>query len=285
MPYSAQISRKNPTLFVFLIDQSGSMDAEDSQGKKLSEHVSETLNRLIAGLLLRCTKNEDVRDYFHLAVIGYSGSGVQHLIKPEGNNRTSVKISEIPKKLIRTEEKKRKVPDGAGGLVEIKFNYFVWIEPMANGGTPMVGAFAKAKEIIAEFIQEYPNSYPPIILNLTDGEPSDWSGNGPIPEALDLMKSKTTDGDVLVLNCHMSVNEGYIHKFPDSPDKLDPKAKDLFYSSSILPEVFLSAARERDYKVSPNSRGYMYNADITNIIQFLEIGTRVDQLAITGPER
>ena len=76
MPYTAEISRAKPTAFCFLIDQSGSMDdpyGMDS-GKRKCDAVADAVNRLIATLVLRCAKGEDVRDYFQIAVIGYGGA-------------------------------------------------------------------------------------------------------------------------------------------------------------------------------------------------------------------
>ena len=287
MPYSAQITRKNPALFVFLIDQSGSMDDTTSDNKKLSEIVSDAINKIIAGLVLRSAKNEGVRDYFHISVIGYCGNEARFSLGKEPKPSSRLKISELADNFIRVENRIKKISDGAGGLVEIKTKFFVWIEPKASGATPMVEAFKKAKEVINEFINEFPNSFPPIVMNLTDGEPSDWQGNGPIPEASDLMKIRNADGNVLVFNCHMTtaVDSGII-KFPDSAESLkEVRAQDLFYSSSVLPEIFHGPARECGYKISLNSRGYVYNAEMINIIQFLDIGTSVERIALISNDR
>ena len=72
--YSAEISRANPTCFVFLLDQSRSMEDRiggdgDGQGK---EHVvADAINRLLQELAIKCAKEEGVRDYFYVSVIGY----------------------------------------------------------------------------------------------------------------------------------------------------------------------------------------------------------------------
>ena len=75
MAYSAEISRNNPTLFVFVIDQSGSMadgvpDSEQPDRRK-AEALSLAINRLLQNLVIRCAKEEGVRDYFSVCVIGY----------------------------------------------------------------------------------------------------------------------------------------------------------------------------------------------------------------------
>ena len=56
MPYEAEISRVNPTCFLFLVDQSGSM-AEPfggESGKTKAQGVADAINRLFQTLVSRC---------------------------------------------------------------------------------------------------------------------------------------------------------------------------------------------------------------------------------------
>jgi hypothetical protein len=73
MPYSAEISRSNPTCFLFLIDQSGSMaDAVPNQAnRRKADAVADAINRLLQNLVIRCAKEEGVRDYFYAGLIGF----------------------------------------------------------------------------------------------------------------------------------------------------------------------------------------------------------------------
>jgi hypothetical protein len=74
VPYVAEISRTNPSCFIFLVDQSASMvDPIAEAGGSKAEVVADALNRLLTELAIRCAKEEGVRDYFHAAVIGYGG--------------------------------------------------------------------------------------------------------------------------------------------------------------------------------------------------------------------
>ena len=65
------------------------------------------------------------------------------------------------------------VPDGAGGIVEQSVRIPVWFEPVADGGTPMCQAAGEAKRIIEGWIAEHPDSFPPIVIHITDGESTD----------------------------------------------------------------------------------------------------------------
>ena len=72
--YTAQITRNTPTAFVFLIDHSVSMDRKttlDGEEMTLADAAARILNRQINELILRCVKEEEVRHYFDIAVIGY----------------------------------------------------------------------------------------------------------------------------------------------------------------------------------------------------------------------
>src|SRR5579871_6226913 len=82
MPYTAEISRTNPSCFLFLIDQSGSMedpipaspDADGpapAAGRTKAEGVADAINRLLQNLVIKCAKSEGVRDYYHVGVLGY----------------------------------------------------------------------------------------------------------------------------------------------------------------------------------------------------------------------
>src|ERR1039458_8057017 len=76
MPYTAEISRSTPTAFLFLVDQSSSMDDKfPSTGRTKAEQVADVLNRTLAVLITRCTKAEGTRNYFEIGVIGYGANG------------------------------------------------------------------------------------------------------------------------------------------------------------------------------------------------------------------
>ncbi|XKK62605.1 hypothetical protein HFP71_08480 [Streptomyces sp. ARC32] len=135
MPYTAEISRSNPTSIIFLVDQSTSMS--DPIGGEVPQQkadvVADAINRLLTELSVKCAKEEGVRDYFHVAVIGYGATVGSALAGPlEG--RDLVPLSEVADNPARIDERSKKVPDGAGGLVETAVNFPLWMDPVAHGG-------------------------------------------------------------------------------------------------------------------------------------------------------
>jgi hypothetical protein len=134
MGYSAEISRGNPTCFLFLIDQSGSMADRFGLGEATmskAEGAATAINRLLQNLVLTCAKEEGIRDYFHLGVIGYGSSVVSGfaglLAGPD-----LVPISEVGNTPARVEERLKKIDDGAGGVIDKKVRFPIWFDPVAN---------------------------------------------------------------------------------------------------------------------------------------------------------
>ena len=75
MAYTAEVSRTNPSAFVFLIDQSRSMEEPfgGGQGKRKADGVADAINRLLQNLVIKCAKGEGINDYYVIGVIGYGG--------------------------------------------------------------------------------------------------------------------------------------------------------------------------------------------------------------------
>jgi hypothetical protein len=277
MPYSAEINRAKPTAFFFLVDQSGSMD--DPWGldgtKRKCDAVADAINRLLSTLVLRCAKGEDVRDYFQVGVLGYGGS-VRPGFAGVLADRQFVPISEIADNPLRVETRTRKEDDGAGGLIERTVRFPVWFEALANGSTPMTDAIKKAVEAVRAWCELYPLSYPPAVINISDGEPTDGK---PISGADAVRALGTNDGKVLFFNIHISGSNKRPIEFPDSHAGLpDEFAQMLFDMSSVLPPRLVGEARREGFAVSPQSRGFAFNADLRALIQFLDIGTRTAEL-------
>ena len=174
MPYSAEISRDNRTAFLFVIDQSGSMDERPEGGRMKSEFVADVLNKTLYTLVTSCSKADGIRDYFDIGVLGYNGAGVSNGLGGSLANGGAIHpISAIADGPLLVEERARTVDDGAGGVVEQKAKFPVWFDPKNEGGTPMRAALTQAAELLADWCDTHPNSYPPTILHVTDGEATD----------------------------------------------------------------------------------------------------------------
>ncbi len=276
MPYIAEIRRSNPTAFLFLVDQSGSMDDKMSSGRSKAQQVADVLNRTLATLITRCTKSEGTRNYFDIGVIGYGANGAYNGFQGALGSSVLHPISAIEASPLRIEERQKKMDDGAGGVVEQSIKFPVWFEPHASGGTPMCQAITKAAEELVAWCDSHPNSYPPTVLHITDGESTDGD---PEELATQIRQIQTGDGPVLMFNLHVSTSGANPVEFPAAETGLpDAYAKLLFRMSSPLPDHLIRFAQEKGFKVSMESRGFMFNADAVQIVDFFDIGTRASQL-------
>jgi hypothetical protein len=276
MAYEEPISRNNPTAFLFVVDQSGSMSDKMSSGISKAEFVSDALNRTLANLITRSTKSEGVRDYFQVGVIGYGGDGISNGFAGALNSQVLNPISAIETNPLRVESRQKKMSDGVGGIIETEVKFPVWFEPKASGGTPMREALAKAAEELAVWCDAHPECYPPTVLHVTDGESSDGS---PEEIATHLGEIATNDGAVLVFNLHVSTLGIDSIRFPSSDSGLpNDYAKMLFRMSSQLPKHLIEIAEKEKHAVAAGSRGFMFNAEAAEIVAFFDIGTRASQL-------
>jgi hypothetical protein len=277
MSYSAEISRTNPSCFLFVIDQSGSMADPfgGEAGKRKADGVADALNRLLQNLVIKCAKAEGVRDYYSIGVIGY-GAQVGPAFLGALAGKDLVPISEVAANPARIEERSKKVDDGAGGLVEQKIKFPIWIEPIAHGGTPMVQAMTMAEGIVKTFVAAHPNCFPPIVIHITDGESTDGD---PTQAMRNLTSIASSDGNVLLFNVHLSSSANPAIAYPNSADALpDQYAKLLFDTASELTPFMQSIAREQGYNPEPGARGFVFNGDLALVIQSLDIGTRPSNL-------
>lgn len=277
MPYTSEISRANPSCFIFLIDQSASMaePIAGSDGKRKCDSVSDAINRLLHNLIIKCARGEGIRNFYEVGVIGY-GEQVTPGFGGKLAGRDLVPLSEIAQSPARVEERTREVDDGAGGKVSQKVKFPIWFEPIARGTTPMGEALNRAYGLLEPWVAKHPGSYPPIVINITDGAATD---SGPEPQAAQLTALETSDGAVLLFNCHISKDPLPPVVFPESDGELpDSFARTLYQVSSRLPDGLRDLASAENFTLGPEARGFAFNADLVELIRFLDIGTRASNL-------
>ena len=256
------IGTSNPGLILILVDQSYSMRDPYENGQK-KDVATLAVNRAIYEVVLACQSGEHIKDRVYLAVIGYSDE-IRVLLEGQ--------ISEIADNPIEIQKMKKKEPDGAGGLVEMDIEMPVWLKPKAENGTPMGEAFEAAYKVAEAWVKENADNFPPIVINITDGEPNrpDHTRDA----ALRLLDIKTNDGNLLLMNAHISnAIAGQVALPNDETGLYDEYAKFLFNISSVLPEPLMVAAKSSGLTPEKDSRAFLFNANAEMIIRLLEFGT------------
>ncbi len=279
MPYTADISRNNPGCFLFLIDQSGSMGGAHGGQPDLRkmDGAADAVNRILDAISQRCSQGMDIRDYFDIGVITYNtgvtGSAKLETVMPDTTpEQPFLSISQVAD-AAEVEERQVKESDGAGGIVEVTRKVPVWLHPKASFGTPMCEALSAASKALQDWTTEHPDSYPPMLINVTDGDATD--GN-PESIAREIMAMGTNDGNVLMYNAHLSEISAMPVQYPSDESEVPPDeyAARMFRMSSVFPDPVVELAANMGLSVTQGSRGYVYNADMVALVQFLDIGTR-----------
>jgi len=246
-----------------------------SDGRRKCDSVADAINRLLHNLIIKCARGEGVRNFYEVCVIGYGAQVAPGFSGPLAG-RDLVPLSEVANSPARVEERLKQIDDGAGGVISKKVKFPVWFEPLAKGITPMGQALSLAQQILAGWVPQHQKSFPPIVINITDGEATD---TGPVPQAEALCNMTTEDGNVLLFNCHISAQEVDPVVFPDTDAVLpDDFARTLFQVSSLLPNTLRDLARSENMNLGPQTRGFAFNADLVELIRFLDIGTRSSNL-------
>ncbi len=275
MAYSAEISRIHPTCLLFVIDQSASMSDELEAGVSKADFLADVLNRSLMEIVIRCKKAEGVLNYFDVGIIAYSGNRVVPGFGGDLAGSHLCEIGAVARSPVRVETRRKKVPDGTGGLVETEVKFPVWFDPQASGGTPMCAALQLTGDLLADWCHAHPRSFPPTVLHVTDGEATDGY-EADVEKAADhVIAQGTDDGHALLLNLHVSGAGGEPVRFPTSEQSMPGRhAELLFRTSSVLPPEFHRRAADAGVILRPGSRGYVYNGRLDDVVTFFDIGTR-----------
>lgn len=279
--YTAQITRNTPTAFIFLIDQSVSMQKTTTlygEEMPMAEAVARIVNHQLNELVLRCVKGSETRDYYDIAIIGY-GEKAYSGWKGELEGRDFVKPSELkehPYKKITTKKETRT----RKGVKVVEVEEVQWIEAEATQGWTRVHlAFEKAKGLLDEWMEKHHDKdcYPPTIINITDGEFNGATKEYVLQQANELKSMFTNDGNVILFNIHISANKAVCVTCPASKDEVSfsSLATTMYEMSSLLPMRYSDRIADLRGDGTPNNRyrAMSINADMSTLIQLMDIGT------------
>lgn len=266
MKYTKQMSSAEPGLILIMLDRSGSMTESYGQkggGKSKAEFASMAVNRVIYNIVMSNQNGTSVKNRCFIAVIGY---GAQVDMVQAGM------LQDIANNPLRTEKLMKSESDGAGGVIQIPFEMPIWVDPIARAMTPMGEAFSQANKAISGWIKKCPNNAAPIVINITDGMPTDSARA--ITEAQQLMSLGTSDGNVLLFNAHISDGALAEDLFPNSASSLqNPEAEFLYNISSEIPSTMFPAAQGSGFNPQPGARGMVFNAEADTLVNLLSFGS------------
>jgi len=268
-----QWSSATPGYIIFLVDQSGSMDEGYPECKNKANFTALVINRTINELININMDGDAVKDRVFITLIGYGGKGANSV-----DEIKSAILSDFANNPLRIENKKQKVSDGNGGLIEIDVQNPIFIEPLANGYTPMGKALGLAKEKINIWMSKHPAYPAPVIINISDGLPYDGKSTEKseleaIEAAKEIMMLSYEDGNPIIFNAHIGDSKETCICSAFESELPDEQAKFLFKISSKIPNSYKDAANKQELNIKPDSKGFVSNADPETFIKFINFGS------------
>jgi len=269
-------SSATPGLLIILLDQSGSMLAPYDGHDTKTTFVSKAVNRIIGYLIETNFDGESPRNRCFISVIGY-GNDVTELC--------SGYLKDLDANPIRIESTKKKMSDGAGGIIEVTYDQPVWVDPISNvdkeENSNMKKAFESTLKTTKQWIAGHPETPAPIVFNISNGMPH-YEGKSIevcMVETLEVVNqlkdTMCSDGNVLIYNALMEKNDSTV-SFPQSIEQCSNHVEQyIFEISSAVPHSRELIAKKEDIAIQKNSRACVFNAnnmrDLVSIIQQKQI--------------
>ena len=268
MPYENNLESSNPGCIVFLIDQSGSMGSMwDKTSYSMAYGASQAVNKAIGEIALRCTKEGEVKPRAMIGVYGYHHDQVEWAIRDtaseQGGLASITSVAANVKDEVFDDEDETYSP--------------VFVQEAAGGGTPMAEALDQIVGIVENFAQNNPNSYPPIVINITDAGSTDMDINDLSTKCSAIKTITTSDGNALVWNIHISNASGETVLCPDDGSSMpDELAKAMLDAASPVPERAKGYAKAMySWDLGEEAKCMAYNAEAKDLVRLLSFASSV----------
>ena len=288
--YDKKITRSEPALIIILIDQSISTNTSmvgNGQEKYDISHVAKMVtDNFLYEALRRCMKGSEYREYLDLAVIAY-GSGQEGI----RSALPKIPLSDFPFSAVKLQDTWIAKNDSTSQNSIFDKPKFEWIEARSDGDTPMLSAIRKSRKIIEKWLPQHPTSFPPLIINISDGGPTDdstilqmymdqrlgdLSETELISETKQIASMGTDNGKCIIANCHISpakVKEILYPRTVDEAERVDQLAPILFEMSSIIPDELIGIGKSLDLDLEHDARFFIFNGGVDSLIKFMKFGT------------
>ncbi|WP_343423258.1 VWA domain-containing protein [Candidatus Flexifilum breve] len=274
MAYQAEISRSNPSMFLFLLDQSGSMaDKFGGGGGKKDQKVADAINNLLYNLTIKCAKSEGVRDYYHVGVLGY-GAKVGSLLSGSLAEKDFARSARLPtpRSASRSASRRWMTARAASSTRRCASHL---VQPDFNGGTPMVQALKEAQRIVGSWLGEHPIRS----AHRHQCHRRQVIGWQPARGSVGLARTEKFGRQRAAVQRASVLSRRPAHRIPAQRSRTAGSVR-----QAVVPNVERTT-RAHPHRGAPKAtrsptirRGFVFNADIVSVIRFLDIGTRPSNL-------
>jgi hypothetical protein len=159
------ISSAKPVYVIVTLDQSSRMAEPYNDGISKGMHQFLLVNKFLNELIFRNAAGDKIKDRFFISIIGHSND--------KANEIRSGYLSSFADCPLRIEKVKKKVSDGAGGLVEIEDEVAIYVDGIFKGGENQLEVFKLTQNKIKDWIEQrgYCST---LIVNISGGYTADW---------------------------------------------------------------------------------------------------------------
>ena len=279
--YEEAVNHIHRTAIIVVVDCSTSMKKYTLLNKMpivKAEAAALITNLLIDELYERARRYDEVRNYYDIAVIGFSGDGVSSKLPGDGDFVAINRLADLEPQP-RTYYIDQVRPDGT--CVKAPFVLHPWVEAEAHGTSPLFDALIHVKGLLTKWCsrRENFNSLPPIVFNITDGDCYDADAWSLTDIAHDIASTSTYDGNTLLINIVLQTmgEDDYNTKiFPSDATYYSTNRNRtiLLRMSSLFPEG-LSAKIKKMFHLEHDGpyRGIAYNTVVTELLNIINIGS------------
>lgn len=241
-----------------------------------AQAVTLITSSLLQEFIDRCRRTDTIRNYYDIAIVGYGNDKIEMLLGEKG----WVSIDKIA--TYRTSSFKMicELAEEDGSYYTVEHNIPLWFEPKAEGNTPLYEALVTIKNLVSEWCGDvmHKECFPPIVINITDGECSDCLPNDLQALASTIRSEGTLDGNVLLMNIHLSNMDGtrsLVFPTDEELEGVSTLTRIMADMSSTMPEIFNSAIEGLKGRLhTPPFKAMGYNANIVELLSILNIGSR-----------
>jgi len=294
--YDKKITSNEPGLIILLIDQSSSMSetlvkTADGEAFSIAKMAKYVCDHFLNEIFQKCVRGNEFKPYLDLAVIGYGreterGAKIRSAL-------TKITLEQFPFSVTKLADcytkKNQNTSDDASVVPKPRLE---WTEERSSGDTPMLEAFKKSREIIENWLPNHKTSFPPFVINMSDGAPTDdveileMLRNGSVDDDLSqtqlisetnvIQKLGTDNGTCLICNCHISSMMMTQVLYPTDIteiNNIDELAKIMFKMSSVIPDTLRKLGAGLGLPLEYNSKFFVFNADVGSLKSFMKFGT------------
>lgn len=243
------------------------------------EIASLIANYAIDELVIRASRANDVRNYYDIAVIGYSGDGVETIVGNEYGHLIDIKS--LAERMPQPTCYHIMQEDSDGKMISAPITLHEWVEPKACGSSPMYEALVYIKSLLTDWCDNPHNRdcFPPLVINISDGGCNDAVYDELLDIARDIKEIHTTDGSTIFVNIYLSTEdecEGHRLLFPNDDEVTNEEEEEtlLYNMSSVLPqelEHVICDLSGREHRRA--CRCFARNAPICEALALANIGT------------